>query len=127
MAAFDYERPRTTALRLIARFGGPAVLRSFVKSGPTHDPTLTPVDQGVTVAVIEYAKNEVDGKRILASDRKALMAGSFPEPSATDELWIGATLVNGQKVGGVRHAIVDPIDILKPADVAVLYTIQVRK
>lgn len=74
-----YSRQIDTALRLIAKYGGPAKL--VVTTSVTPDPTKpweTPPDteesQDVKAAFLRYAQKYVDGTVIHAGDQKVLIA-----------------------------------------------------
>lgn len=119
MAPFDYLRSRATADRLIAKFGQSGTLSRPVFTGPAHNPTPgEPLNYPATFAVLEYEGNEIDGSRILATDKKVLLAkkGLIVEPATSDKLVIG----------GVAHSIVR-VEPLSPGGVIVLWTLQCRR
>jgi len=120
MTAFDYARPKATAERLITRFGQPGTLRRPASTGPAYNPTAgTPADQAVTFVVTEYSNREVDGTRILATDKKVLLAkGSLTIEPATSDLLLDAD-AKPYKVIAVMP--------LKPAQTVVLFELQVRR
>lgn len=119
MVAFDYERPAGTAERMIERYGQAATLRRTANSGPAHNPTQTSTDYAVTVVVTDYANSEVDGTRVLATDKKALMARAALEiePNVTTDKLI---------VGGVAHSLMR-VETLAPGGVTILWTLQCRR
>jgi len=118
--AFDYARSRSSADRLIANFGQTGTIeRPTASTGPAYDPTPgTPASHAVTFAVTDYRNQEIDGVRVLATDKKVLLAkaGLSIEPTTSDKLLIG----------GVSHSIVR-IEPLSPAGTVVMWTLQVRK
>lgn len=124
--SFDYARSRASADRLIAKFGRPGTLRRPVAaSGPSYDPTPgTPVDFAVTIAVIDYSDYEITGGRVLATDKKVLLAaGGLTEVPTPDHKLL---------IGTVWHNIIGPdrgrgIKPLAPAGVVVMYELQARK
>jgi len=131
MAGFDYAKSAATALRLIARFGAAsvgapgdagyrAVRRMVPGGGADYDPgTPTATDYPCTMVVVKFATDEIDGRAILADDRKVLIAPTSlaiePEPS-TDFVVIGAEALT----------IVPPVGRLRPAGTDVLWTLQCR-
>ncbi|WP_293826000.1 hypothetical protein [uncultured Brevundimonas sp.] len=119
MTAFDYARAAQTAERLIRNFGAAgAIRRQTPGAGPSYDPgepTLT--DHPVHVAITRYTNREVDGQRIQASDRKALVEPTIGVEPKTSDLLVtpdGSTLT-----------IVD-VTLLRPATTTILYVVQVR-
>ncbi len=119
MTAFDYARAAQTAERLIRKFGAAgAIRRETPGSGPSYDPgepTIT--DHAARIMVTSYSNREVDGQRILATDRKALVEPSVGVEPTTSDLLVtpdGSTL-----------AIID-VTLLRPATTTVLYVLQVR-
>lgn len=119
MPTFDYTRSVATADRLIAKFGQAGTLRRSTSTGPAYNPTAgVPADHPCTFVVDAFKNNEVDGSRVLASDKKILLAKDGPaiEPSASDKLLIG----------GVVHTIVN-VEPLAPGGVVVMWTLQCRR
>lgn len=115
---FDYARSRVVADRLISRFGQEATLSRPVSTGPAHNPVEgTPQIHSVRLVVEEYRQNEIDGTRVLRTDKKVLLAKAALtiEPTTTDQLLIG----------GKAHAIID-VRPLNPGGSVVLYEIQAR-
>lgn len=116
---FDYSRTKAAADRLLTRFGQAAALKRPNSSGPAYAPVEgTPTSYAVTVVVDTYRNSEVDGTRVLATDKKVTMAkGSLTiEPATSD------TLV----IGGKEHAIVR-VEPLNPGGTLVMWTLQVRQ
>lgn len=123
MSTFDYTKPRATAERLLARFGGAAAIRrSSTTGGSAHDPssgTTTTTDHACTLVLLEYTERERDGTLIQARDKKVLLSteGLTIEPAASDLLVIGDneySIVN-----------VDPLRP-KPGGTTVMWTVQAR-
>lgn len=118
MPAFDYARAAATAERLIRKFGASGFIRRETPgSGPSYDPgepTIT--DHAAHLVLTDYANREIDGQRILATDRKALVEASSVEPTTAD-LLITAD-------GAILRIV--SVDILRPATTTVLYVLQVR-
>lgn len=120
MAAFDYAKPLATANRLIARFGQRGAIRRLTPgNGPSYNPGQpTATNYPADFAIVSFMAKEVDGTRILQSDRKALLSpGSLTiTPTTADQIIIGGVVYSIQNV-----------DVLAPAGTAVLYTIQCRR
>lgn len=117
MAAFDYSRARATATRLLKRFGQAATLRQVTGTGgDPWEPTTTTTDVTVTVAVLDYRAEEVDGTVIKRSDRRVYMAADGSTAPATDD----ALVIAGKTF---RLVSVEP---LTPAGTAVYFELQAR-
>lgn len=116
---FDYARSKATADRLLTRFGQAATLRRPTTSGTAYNPTQgTPTDYTATVVVTDFSNREIDGTRVLATDKKALMAKASLaiEPTTSDKLLIG----------GVAHSIVR-VETLSPGGTTLAWTLQCRR
>lgn len=121
MIAFDYTRTLATANRLIERFGQlGAVRRPGTPTGPSYDPTPgTPTDDPARFVITAYEARDVDGTRILATDKKALVApGSLPSAPALSDKLVEADGTEWHIVG---------VETLRPAETTLLYTCQLRK
>ena len=81
MAKFDYGRSKNTAHRLIDKFGAAGAILRW--------PNYTP--DPITLAVVAYDNRQIDGNRILASDKRILISPFAPngapvvEPQATQD------------------------------------------
>lgn len=123
MPSFNYDRTKATATRLITRYGQTAVLKHSNTSGPAYDPVISgPVTHNVTIVVTGYSNYEIGQGRVLASDKKVMMAATGVEPQYTDKL----------AIGGVDHSIIGPdegngIKPLAPGGVVVMYELQCRR
>ena len=113
-----YEEMADTASDLIEEFGQAGALRRTVNSGTAYNPTLTPTDHACTLVVSEYKNFEIDGSRVLATDKKVLLstAALAIEPVLSDKLLIG----------GVAHSIVRVMPV-SPGGTVVLWELQVRR
>ena len=121
MPPFDYARPLATANRLIERYGQVgAVRRTGEATGPSYDPTPgTAVDHPARFVITDFTADEIDGTRILSTDKKGLVApGSLPIDILPSDLLVEAD-------GSVWN-IVPPVGKLRPATTTLLYTLQVR-
>lgn len=115
-----YTRAAASAQRLIRKFGAPgAIRRETPGSGPSYDPgPPTVADHPAHIVLTDYSNREIDGQRILSTDRKALVEPAIGiEPTPSDLLVTadGATLT------------IVNVDLLRPARMTILYTLQVRK
>lgn len=120
MTAFDYSRPLATANRLIERFGQLGAVRSTGEPwGPEYDPTPgADVDYPARFVIVAFDAKEIDGTRILATDKKALVApGALTSDPTPADLLV--------EKSGVSWSIV-AVDTLRPAETTLLYTLQVR-
>ena len=118
MTAFDYARSKASADRLLTRFGQSGTLLKYTKSGPSYDPVITWPPHACTFVVLDYANREVDGTRILATDKQVLLAKASLaiEPTTADKLLIG----------GVEHKLI-AVKPISPGGTTILYELQVRR
>lgn len=120
MTGFDYARAAATAERLIAKFGATgAIRRETPGSGPSYDPgepTIT--DHPARLVISAFSNREIDGQRILSTDKKATVEPAIGiEPKTTD------LLVDAD---GSTFTIVH-VDVLRPATTTLLWKLQVRR
>tara|TARA_R110002051_G_scaffold230715_1_gene292710 strand:+ start:755 stop:1123 length:369 start_codon:yes stop_codon:yes gene_type:complete len=122
VTAFNYARPKATADRLLTRFGQlGAVRRPGTPTGPDYDPTPgVDVDHAARFAVLDYEASEIDGSRVLATDKKVILAvGSLTITPALDDKLVEAD--------GTVYRIIPPLKPLSPAGTVVLFEIQCRR
>lgn len=116
---FEYARSAATAERLIRKFGAAgAIRRETPGSGPSYDPgkpTIT--DYAAHIVLTDYFNREIDGQRILSTDRKALIEPAIGIEPTTSDLLVAAD--------GAILTVVN-VDLLRPATKTVLYVLQVR-
>ena len=121
MTAFDYAAAAADANALIRDAGQlGAIRRPGAMTGPSYDPEPgPPTDHPARFVLLRYKTMEIDGTRVQASDRKALVApgGLTVEPTLSDQL---------VEADGTVWSIVR-VEPLRPAETTVLYTLQVRK
>ena len=117
---FDYARMVATADRMITRFGTAGTLRRPTSSGTPYNPTPgAPVDYACRFVVSDYSAMEIDGTRVLATDKKVMLAkGSLTvEPELSDLLVDGAS-------SSYRIVAIKP---LQPGATVVMWELQVRR
>lgn len=118
--AFDYAKAARTAERLLRQFGATgAIRRQVAGAGSPYDPgEPTTTDYPALMVVTAFSNREIDGQRILSTDRKVLVEpGVGIEPTTSDLLVTpdGATLT------------IVNVDLVRPATTTVLYKLQVRQ
>ena len=120
MPAFDYTRARATATRLLERFGQSAQLRKTTQiGGEPWDPasgTQWASDTDVTVAILTYQADEVDGSVITSQDRRVFVAADGSIDIRTSDALV---------IGGVAFQVLD-VTPLSPAGTVVYFEIQAR-
>jgi hypothetical protein len=114
-----YTRMATTASRLLNKFGGTVtVIRNVGGSVNPVTGVVTPGSNSTLTAkglLNKFSDDLIDGTRIKASDRLLMIDSTF-EPAMTDK----PTIANQ------NWSIVE-IRTVKPANVAVMYALQVRR
>lgn len=119
MSTYNYARARATAERLLARFGQTgAIRRAGAATGDPWNPTPgANTDYPAQIVVTGYDAREIDGTRIQATDKKALVGGVEIDPATSDDL---------VEADGTVWEIV-AVERLKPAETTVLHTLQIRR
>ena len=120
MSVFDYARSKASADRLLARFGQTGAVRRTPQTGTAYNPADgTPVNHTAVFAVIDYSNEDIDGTRVLATDKRVIMGvGTLTITPSTSDLLIEAS-------GGVYKIVrVAPFD---PAGTPTHFDIQVRR
>lgn len=118
MTAFDYDKARVIAERLIAKFGQKAVLRRITSAGPDYDPVQTSEDFPCSLVDLDQTQAHVADTLIQRGDRMIYLS--------TEGLSITPTLADTLLIGGVEHAIVD-LRPLSPGGTVVFWQLQVRR
>jgi hypothetical protein len=118
---FNYARSKETADRLIQKFGQTGLIRRRTTTGPEYDPTEgDPTDHACRFAVMDYSNAEIDGSRILATDRKVYLAkGALTIEPGLDDLLVDSA--------GVEYRIIPPLKPLNPGGVVVFWELQARR
>lgn len=116
---FDYARAAATSERLIRKFGAlGSIRRQTPGSGPVYDPgEPVPTDHPAHIVLTDYTNREIDGTRILATDRKALVEPGIGIEPTTSDLLVTAD--------GATLRIVN-VELIRPATTTLLYQLQVR-
>jgi hypothetical protein len=129
MTAFNYTRTRSTAERLIERFGQTGALRRTTSDNDPFNPTQTTTDHACTFAILDYAKSVVDGTLIRQTDQMVYLStkGLAIAPETTDRLVVGGTWqASPRKLNGTALTIVN-VKPLSPAGTVVFWELQVRR
>jgi beta-galactosidase GanA len=115
----DYTEDVADAVELIEEFGQSGFLRRIVSTGPANNPTQTKTDYPATFAVLAYTSRQIDGTRILATDRMVYLSalGLAVAPAITDKLVDAA---------GVVYNVIS-ITPFSPAGTVVYFEVQVRR
>lgn len=116
----DYAKNKATATKMLTKFGRDVTLR--VVTAGTYNPATgtvsnTNADETRKAAIFAYSKGEQHqaGTLIQANDKKAYMDANGTTPDVSHKVVIDS----------VVYSIIS-VDELKPATVAILYTLQVR-
>lgn len=120
MAAFDYAEAISDAHELINEFGRAGKLVRPTSTGPEYDPTDgVPIETPVTLAITSFRNREIDGTRILSSDKKAYVSalGLTEEPTTDHQLVAGTE----------KPYSIIAVEPLNPAGTVVFYKLQVRR
>jgi hypothetical protein len=118
MAQFNYARTRSTAERLIERFGQTGALRRTTSDNDPFNPSQTTTDHDCAFAVLDYSKSVVDGTVIQQNDQMVYLStkGLTIAPETTDRLVVGGTALT-----------IVSVKPLSPAGMTIFYELQVRK
>lgn len=106
---------------MIAEFGQlGAIRRPGVNNGTPHTPNYgPPTNEPARFVMTAWSARDIDGTRIKAADRKALVApGTLPADPTTSDLLVEANGTPWKIVG---------VETLRPAEMTLLYTLQVRR
>lgn len=109
---FDYEKTLRTSTRLIAKLGKTIIKKSVVNSGAEWNPTQMETESTITGVILNYKKDELVSTLIQSTDKKLL---TVSEISTSD-------LITDD---GKTYTVMS-VQELKPADVTLLYTVQLR-
>lgn len=122
MPKFDYGRPLATVNRLFDRYGQRGAIRRTVPgTGPKYDPgPSTYSADPAAIVVTDFSSREIDGTRILATDKKIMVApGGLTAPPALSDKVVEAD--------GTVYNIVPPIQTKRPAGTTLVYILQGRR
>jgi len=122
MPKFDYGRPLATVNRLFDRYGQRGAIRRTVPgTGPKYDPgPSTYSDDPADMVVTDFSSREIDGTRILATDKKIMVApGTLTTAPALSDKVVQAD--------GTVYNIVPPIQTKRPAGTTLVYIHQGRR
>jgi len=111
--AYDYSKIANTAKRLIDKFGRTITKRTVTSGGTEWNPTQTEVDTNIIGVFTSFSKMEIDGKLIQVNDKKIL---------TYDEVILTDIIVDN----GIEYTVMN-VDVIQPADLKLIYKVQVRK
>lgn len=114
-----YDKMLALANRLITKYGQTGTISvPGTLTGPAHNAVDgAPTTSTVTLVELEYTVSEIDGSKVLASDKKLYLKADAPEPLKT------ATKIT---YGGKTFNIVPPVKPLNPGGTLLLYEAQAR-
>lgn len=120
---FDYARARSTAERLIARFGAPAVLRKQgASTGPAYDPTPgTATFHQLTVVDLEQRLKDREGSLIGETTRTLYIAAEGVEPAKGDRVKLGAIAVGMTDASFTGYLEIAEVRKTSPSGIVVMY------
>lgn len=119
-------RDAATAIRILERAKQQgraqtgAIRRPGTATGTSYDPTPgAPVNDPATFAMVGYSTRDIDGTRILAKDKKAIVAhGTLSaDPTTANQL---------VEADGTPWSIID-VDTIRPGVTSVVHILQVRR
>lgn len=117
--SFDYGPMAAAAAEMLREYGRAAVLRrTGPGNGPDHNPGEVVTDYACTAFVSRFRQNEIDGARVLATDKLVLMAPDVEVSPLPGDLIVEAD--------GATLTVVDSTPV-KPAGVVVLHRVQARR
>lgn len=109
----NYSALEKTARRLIKENGRSMVIRTLVKSGPAHNPVITPSDESIIGVMTEFKNHERDDS-VQRGDKKVIVASGF-------EINTTMRLVDDS----LEYSIIDVLTI-KPGTKVIIYILQAR-
>lgn len=114
-----YSAQEALAQRLIREKGASClIVRRGEAGGDDHNPTPGAVaTEACRAVLVQYKSREIDGTLIRAADRKALVS--------TEGVSAAPTVMDRFRVG-VRDFEIVNVSVLSPADVPVMWTLQLR-
>lgn len=117
--AFDYAEFAEIAVELLEEFGQAGQLERPTSTGPAHTPVAgAPLLYDATFVIRKFKTRDIDGTRILATDKIAVISPNLTVEPKTSDLLREA---NGSKF---RFVTIDPI---RPATMTIAYIAQVRR
>jgi hypothetical protein len=123
VSTFDYAALEARAAAILDKFGVASKLRRWTKGAyspsdrKSGDGSTT--DHDVTVAVVDYDEDEIDGTLVQQDDVKGIMKGSDEAPTLNDKVIVPA--------GGTVYEIIRINTVSPDRTTAVVYQLQLRK
>lgn len=119
VGSYDYSRLAATVERLLKRFGVAGQLERPTWTGPKHSPVPGPPLGFPAIFVVgNFSNREIDGTRILQTDKKVIIA---PSIAITPQL---SDLLNEGEPG--RLKLMD-VKTIRPATRTLAYIAQARR
>lgn len=113
MTQQEQEELARDAIEMIKESGRTVQRRVVTNTGSEFDPTFTSTDTPIQALFTNYSSREIDGTLIKVQDKKML---------TTSEVKLNDCIVDG----GVQYQVIPPLKELKPGNVVLLYTVNVR-
>lgn len=119
VGGYDYSRLAATVERLVRKFGTAGTLERQTWTGPKHSPVLGPLQVFDVIFVVgSFTNREIDGTRILQTDKKVIIAPSLAVvPQLSD-------LLND---GEPRRLGLMDVKTIRPATKTLVYIAQARR
>ncbi|HNQ99662.1 MAG TPA: hypothetical protein PKN52_06650, partial [Trueperaceae bacterium] len=122
----EYTNASDLAARLIAKKGRPLILRRREDAVPSDPARPWAVDRGgvhdhqMYGVVLDYHKKNIDGELIKRGDKRVLVAASelVIEPAPRDLVF--------ERDGSDEWTVVS-VEVLRPGETSILYTLQIRR
>lgn len=117
--AFDYSDFADLAAEMLAEYGQVGELERPTFTGPKHTPVMgEPEIYPATFVLTSFKSREIDGTRILQSDKRAIIAPGLAVAPMTSDWLVEAN--------GDRFRLLDCMTI-RPATTTIAYVAQVRR
>lgn len=116
MAAEVYTRLEERARLLIEKYGKEATLIKSTKSGPAHNPTVTPDPSTVKMVETGYSLTNRNESLVQVGDKLGLISTAAASPAKGNKI----------EIDSVKYTILD-VEPLNPGGVTLLFEFHARK